>query len=116
MKAKSLDDLRQNEHSESESRLLRECQYLIMCDEIDQHDKFIRHQIAQYWEGRGFTRFLKKWILPNLTVLFVIIFIAGIILLSKSYSMSEKVLISAITSIVTIIIEYISRKFADKNH
>ena len=114
--AKSLKDLSKNERISTENRLLRECNYLIMCDEIEQHDQFIRHQIDQYWEGSELTNFIKKWISSNFVVLFAIILIFGILFWSEGYSIVEKVILSSITPIVTVIVEWISYKFMSKNH
>lgn len=116
LKAKSLDDLRCDEQVAAESCLLRECQYLIMCDEIDQHDKFIRQQIEQYWEGNGLARFFKKRLFPNVPILFAIMFIVGILFFGGDYSPVEKVLLSAVTPVVAVFIEWFSRKFSSKPH
>ena len=116
LNAKSLDDLRCDKQVAAENCLLRECQYLIMCDEIDQHDKFIRQQIEQYWEGNGRARFFKKRVFPNRPIFFAILFIGVILFFGKDFSPVEKVLLSAVTPTLTIVIEWFFRKFSAKPH
>lgn len=95
----------------AESSLLRECQYLIMCDEIDQHDQFIRQQIDQYWEGGEVTRFFKKWVFPNFTALFAIALIIMILFWDKDYSTAQKLMLASVTPIITVLMEWMSRRF-----
>ena len=39
--AQKLDDLTEEKIGDIESGVIRECRYLMMCDEIEQHDKYI---------------------------------------------------------------------------
>lgn len=109
--ANDLGDVSQEKRGKAESSLLRECQYLIMCDEIDQHDQFIRQQIDQYWEGGEVTRFFKKWIFPNFTALFAIALIIMILFWDKDYSTVQKLMLASVTPIITVLMEWMSRRF-----
>lgn len=119
-KATSGDDFLRNEWEEAENGLLRECRYLIMCDEVEQHDQFIRQQIEQYWEGGMLVRILKKWVFPNLATIFAILFIVLILFIafvfwSKKYTISQKVVFTVISTIITGVVDFLLYKFSINN-
>ena len=100
--------------------MLRECRYLIMCDEVEQHDQFIRQQIEQYWEGGMLVRILKKWVFPNLATIFAILFIVLILFIafvfwSKKYTISQKVVFTVISTIITGVVDFLLYKFSINN-
>ena len=113
--AQSLDKLRGDKFNEEEERLIRECRYLMMCDEVEQHDRYITQQIEQYWEGNGFTRSLKKWILPNLPAAVAFFIIIVLLLWGNEYSTTEKIILAMVTPLVTMIVQWVNAKWDKKN-
>lgn len=113
--AQSLDDLKGEQFNEEEERLIRECRYLMMCDEVEQHNRYINQQIDQYWEGSGFTRTLKKWILPNLSAAVAFFIIIALLLWENEYSTTEKVILAMITPLVTMIVQWVNAKWGKKS-
>lgn len=110
--ASTLEDLSENKIGEKENAVIRECRYLMMCDEIEQHDNYICKQIDQYWEGGDFARFFKKWIFPNLTAIVAFLIIFAILFWGKNdYSLKVKIVLSLITPIMTTIMQWINIKF-----
>lgn len=110
--AQKLDDLTEEKIGGIESGVIRECRYLLMCDEIEQHDKYIRKLIDQYWEGGGRTRFFKKWILPNLTACVAFLVIVSMLVWGKNdYSMIQKVLLALVTPLMTMLVQWLNSKF-----
>ena len=113
--AQSLDNLRGDKFNEEEERLIRECRYLMMCDEVEQHNRYINQQIDQYWEGNGLTRTLKKWILPNLSAAVAFFIIIVLLLWGNEYSTTEKIILAMVTPLVTMIVQWVNAKWDKKN-
>lgn len=110
--AQKLDDLTEEKIGDIESGVIRECRYLMMCDEIEQHDKYISKLIDQYWEGGGPTRIFKKWILPNLTAFVAFLVIVSMLFWGKNdYSMTQKVLLALVTPLMTMLVQWVNSKF-----
>lgn len=58
--ATQLEELHNQASQEIEEGILKECHYLMLCEEVRLQDEFIRNRIKRYWGGEGLTFVWKK--------------------------------------------------------
>lgn len=94
----------------------RECQYIRMCDEVDQMHKFIHENIEAVWKKGWFSRVFFRWVYPNLGAILsslILLFILLVFYFIPEINLVEIVsgiAISTIPTILSIIFNFIHNR------
>lgn len=84
-----------------------ECKYLILCDEVVQIHDFIRMNTEVWWERKALSRFVVKYLLPNLSAILISVVLLAMLFFGFNIDESRfvsKLIISLSPTLLSVLI------------
>lgn len=93
-----------------------ECEYLILCDEVEQIHKYVSHNVETWWKYGKLKTFLNDYVLANLAAIIASAFILIALFLGNNFFGTDSLALKIIVAIVPTLLSFIINHFNNKSN